>query len=254
MLINTVILFIRDTLPVFLLISLLAAQPGLRLSWIFAATLLGLILSGALYMNLSYLSQFAEGGGLELTKVIVLTLCFICLCEFTRRTHLASAHGHYWAIPLMAGITLCNAIHFIIYSVAYWPGEQADTGLILGTIIGIGISLSLCILLFTLVSTVHSHKARTIILVIFCAGQFAGIPLLLEQINFLSDSSRLWDTSAWIADDSEYGHLLNVLFGYEATPGLLYLLTYLATMSLPFAYAGIMTKLFSSQQIGASAK
>lgn len=254
MLINTVILFIRDTLPVFLLISLLAAQPGLRITNIFAATMLGLFLSVALYMNLSDISQLADGGGLELIKVIVLILCFLCLCEFVRRERKSGGHTHYWAIPLMAGITLCNAIHFIIYSVAYWPDEQTDTSLILGTIIGMGISLSLCILLFTVVSTVHSRKIRLIILAIFCAGQFAGIPLLLEQINFLSDSTRLWDTSAWIADDSEYGHLLNVLFGYEATPGLLYLLTYLATLGLPFVYAGIMTMLFSSQDKEAHAK
>ena len=114
--------------------------------------------------------------------------------------------------------------------------------LVMGSIIGLGISLSLSILLHAMVNSIRYSLPKLIVLCVFCAGQFAGIVTLLEQIDYLNVSARLWNSSTWVADGSEYGHLLNVLFGYEATPSSAYMIAYLTAVFLPTLSAFVFQK------------
>ncbi|GGF63285.1 hypothetical protein [Alteromonas lipolytica] len=237
MLINTVILFIRDTLPVFLLFSFLLAQNEGSARHLLGGILVGFLLAAALYFNLSVVSEWFEGGGLELIKTLVLLVMLIGLGEFLRRQYLQAASNTQWlAFILMTGITFINVIHFIIYFLAYWTAPDAGTSLVLGNVIGLGISLSVGVLLYVLLNAIRFNLLKLLFLNVFFAGQVAGIAMLLEQINLLPNQSRLWDTSGWVADDSEYGHFLNVLVGYEATPSGAYMMVYLASLFFPVAY------------------
>jgi high-affinity iron transporter len=156
--------------------------------------------------------------------------------------------AYLWATLLLAAITIVNAIHFLIYSIAYWSNEQADMSLIMGSIIGLGISLSVSILLHAIVNSVSYSLPKLIFLCVFCAGQFASITVLLEQVDFIDVTTTLWDSSSWVADDSEYGHLLNVLFGYEATPSTAYLAAYLIAVLLPIFSAFVFRKANNTKQ------
>ncbi|WP_421131774.1 FTR1 family iron permease [Alteromonas sp. A079] len=245
--INSVILFIRDTLPIFLLVSLLLSQSKVGLFPLLVGVSLGLLVACGLYLNLAALSMLAEGGGLELIKAVVLFATFIVLCIFISDAIAHSKRISLWATLVVVGITITNAIHFLIYSIAYWSVERADTSLIMGSIIGLGISLSVSVLLHSLVNAIRSTYVKLSALCVFCAGQFAGATLLLEQIDYLGVTERLWDASDWVADDSEYGHLLNVLFGYEATPSIAYISVYLLTVSMPFAYALIVRSVVTTR-------
>ena len=224
MLINTVILFIRDTLPVFLLFSFLLAQQGGNARYLLGGTLAGFLMAVGLYFNLSVVSEWFEGGGLELIKTLVLVVMLSGLGEFVRRQYQGNTSSTQWlSALLMVGITFINVIHFIIYLLAYWSASDAGTSLILGNVIGVGISLSVGVLLYVAVAAIRIQLIKLAVLTVFFAGQIAGIAMLLEQINLLPNQNRLWDTSGWVADDSEYGHFLNVLIGYEATPTGAYL-------------------------------
>jgi high-affinity iron transporter len=244
--INSVILFIRDTLPIFLLVSLLLSQSKVALFPLLVGVSLGLLVATGLYLNLATLSMLAEGGGLELIKALVLCATLMVLCLFINDAVAHSKRTSFWAMLLVVGITITNAIHFLIYSIAYWSTERADTSLMMGSIIGLGISLSVSVLLHSLVNSIRSAYVKLSFLCVFCAGQFAGVTLLLEQIDYLDVTERLWDSSQWVADDSEYGHLLNVLFGYEATPSIAYVSVYLIALSMPFAYALIIRNVVTS--------
>lgn len=250
MLINTVILFIRDTLPVFLLFSFLLAQRGGSARFLFGGTLAGFVLAMLLYLNLSVISGWFDGGGLELIKSLVLLLILVGLGEFIRRQYNSSPLATGWlSVLLMTGITFINVIHFIIYFLAYWTAADASSSLILGNVIGLGISLSVGVLLYVMVNAISIFIVKLAVLTIFLAGQIAGIAMLLEQINFLPNQSRLWDTSGWVADDSEYGHFLNVLVGYEATPTGAYIMIYLASMAFPVVYFYLRSLLVSKRTL-----
>lgn len=249
MLINTVILFIRDTLPIFLLFSILLSQRHVPLRALLAGLTGGLLLTGLLYRNLGMVSELFDGGGLELSKTLLLIVVFLGLCGFiyahmAKRLRLLSV----FAILLIGAITLVNAIHFFIYSVAYWSSQQADMALMMGTVIGLGISSSVSVLLYLFLDTWQRQRGGLLVLAIFLAGQIAGVAVLLEQINVLSEQSRLWNTSGWLADESEYGHFLNVLFGYEATPGIAYVLVYLFALIFPFVFGLILSKRAKAQR------
>lgn len=238
--INSVILFIRDTLPIFLLVSLLLSQSGMRLLHLGLGILVGLLFACGWYVNLSSLATIADGAGLELIKVALLLFELMMVCFFARDVVAQHRRANLWAVFLVVAITSANAIHFLIYSVAYWSNEQTDMSLIMGSIIGLGISLSLSILLHAMVSSIRYSLPKLIILCVFCAGQFAGIVTLLEQIDYLDVSARLWNSSTWVADGSEYGHLLNVLFGYEATPSSAYMIAYFIAVFLPILSAFVL--------------
>ena len=225
MLINTVILFIRDMAPIFFLFAILYSQRQDMLQPMIAGISSGFLLAVVLYFNLAAVSEMADGGGLELLKALVLVSAFMAFCWLT-----LSSKKQLPIALLTCGVTLVNAIHFIIYSAAYWSSQQADMALMMGIIIGLGIACSASILLYMLLETSESRLLKFAVLAIF----MAGVATLLEQINILTEQQRLWDTSALLADDSEYGHFLNVLVGYEATPGPAYLLVYLLALVCPF--------------------
>jgi len=251
--INSVILFIRDTLPIFLLVSLLLSQSGIRLIHLLIGVLIGLMVAGGLYINLATLSALAEGGGLEIVKAVVLLITLIILCLLIRDAIAYNKSTSRWAMLLVVGITITNAIHFLIYSFAYWSTDRADISLAMGSIIGLGISLSVSVLLHAIVSAVNNAYVKLSFLCVFCAGQFAGITLLLEQIDYLDVTERVWDSSDWVADDSEYGHLMNVLFGYEATPSIAYISVYSIAVTVPFIYALSMKRIATAPHVeGAS--
>ena len=250
MLINTVILFIRDTLPVFLLFSFLLAQQGGNARYLLGGTLAGFLMAVGLYFNLSVVSEWFEGGGLELIKTLVLVVMLSGLGEFVRRQYQGNTSSTQWlSALLMVGITFINVIHFIIYLLAYWSASDAGTSLILGNVIGVGISLSVGVLLYVAVAAIRIQLIKLAVLTVFFAGQIAGIAMLLEQINLLPNQNRLWDTSGWVADDSEYGHLLNVLIGYEATPTGAYMLIYLAAVLFPVMYCYLHSLLVGKRQL-----
>ena len=227
MLINTVILFIRDTLPVFVLVSLLLSFMAVSRAAVLSGVSVGAILALLTYKNLDWVLYTGDGNRLEWLKISSLLLGWLALVVSLvameqRRSQLITSVA---LAALSALITLPNAIHFLIYSLAYWPGAQSGSPMILGTIIGLGISLSLATLLNMLLSGFFPAVVRTLLLCAFCAGQVAGITTMLEQINWLPDQARIWNTAAWLSDESEYGHLFNALIGYEETPSQAYLIT-----------------------------
>ncbi|WP_218312449.1 FTR1 family iron permease [Alteromonas antoniana] len=253
MLINTVILFIRDTLPVFLLVSLVLALGSQFIRMLTVALVCGLILAMLTYSSLGTLSALFNGGGFELLNVFALAVAWAGFCEWMRRLTTASKTDSGWPLfVLIVAITLVNAVPFFIYSFAYWSTQQADMALMVGTVIGLGISCSVAVLLFVGVSALERPWAKRAMLSVFVAGQVASIAVWLEQINVLTESSRLWNTSDWVADDSEYGHLLNVLFGYEATPSAAYVLMYLMVALSPTVYGFIAGRFRAASSVARS--
>ena len=184
MLINTVILFIRDMAPIFFLFAILYSQRQDMLQPMIAGISSGFLLAVVLYFNLAAVSEMADGGGLELLKALVLVSAFMAFCWLT-----LSSKKQLPIALLTCGVTLVNAIHFIIYSAAYWSSQQADMALMMGIIIGLGIACSASILLYMLLETSESRLLKFAVLAIFMAGQVAGV-VTRPQCRRCRDRSR----------------------------------------------------------------
>ena len=63
---------------------------------------------------------------------------------------------------------------------------------------------------------------------------------LLEQVDIISSHTPLWSTSYFIAEDSELGYFLTILFGYEATPSAMQLILYLSAIIAPVFFAKLI--------------
>ena len=205
MLINTVVLFLRDTLPIFLLLSVLLALPGVsRLSLVWRIASL-LVTAAMTYSYLGVISQLAEGAGFELLKSLLLVTAWIGICTLVifplSRCYLVSVG----ITLLVLGIGLPNSLHFMVYFVSELSRNSDSTLLFLGTTIGLGISISIAILLNIALTHFLSHKATFFFTTVFVAAQVANIALLLEQIDILPTPQQVWDSSQIINDNSEYG-------------------------------------------------
>ena len=146
MLINTVVLFLRDTLPIFLLLSVLLALPGVsRLSLVWRIASL-LVTAAMTYSYLGVISQLAEGAGFELLKSLLLVsawigICVLVICPFSKRNFISMG-----ITLLVLGIGLPNSLHFMVYFVSALSRNSDSTLLFLGTTIGLGISISLSLI------------------------------------------------------------------------------------------------------------
>ncbi|MCI2284161.1 hypothetical protein L3081_13200 [Colwellia sp. MSW7] len=248
MLINTVILFLQNALPIFVITTLLLISFSTKelalisIKWIISGVIFTAVTTFILSNNLENISQTFDGMGVELFLsfgYLLIYLFSIFLFVFNDK-HYTKQLGFL----VLYIITAINGSHFIIYLANYWTQAQQVESMVLGIILGGGICLSISILLyFLLKSADHNLYFQTskYFLLLFSLGQLMHAIVLLQQVDILSSSRPLWDSSRLITEDSEVGQLLTVLFGYESTPSLLQVIIYIIAFSIPVMICKLTT-------------
>lgn len=236
MLINTVILFLRDALPIFVLLSLLRVYVGTPWKQLSLGFATGILLAAVVVLNQHLISQWSFGAGYELLK----SLTLICAYLMSAWLIINNRNSVFWlAGAVVAVFVVPRSAEFSIYVVGFWLQKDALVPIVLGTTLGLGICISVAILLDVILGSVKRRYLVQFTFSLFIAGQVANVVLLLQQIDWLTDPGPLWNMSAFISDESEYGHLLKVLIGYEAAPSSYYLSTLCFALLLPFAIRAI---------------
>lgn len=241
MLINTVILFLRDALPIFILLGLLMGQLTFSKKWLIGALTMGFVCSVIFIQQVNILGDMFDGTGLELALCclhfilygLVLALGFVL---FIRPTSKPSWQTSYLALALIVVICVAKGSNFLLYFNGYLNQQNALQSMLIGTLLGLGICLSLAILLYFFMDWLTKKFGiftPWTLLLVFAAGQLVNSLNLLVQVDVLSNAEPLWN-SQWLVDnESEYGHLLNVLFGYTATPTTLQICLYILLILFP---------------------
>lgn len=242
MLINTVILFIRDLLPCFMLLSLLLVICPSREKDVYRGALIGLSVSGVMFFSAAALSQLLDGSGLELIQACLLVAFMLAVVLLASRLFNKTKRKFSPVLGVMALLIAPNMLNFAIYVTAYWPSQGQNMSLLLGVLFGLGISSSLACIIYLLLKLTNKLWLSFACLIVFSAGQVAEAANLFEQIDWLPSTVSLWNTSHFVSDESEYGHLLRVLFGYEATPSLLYVVFYCLGILTPLGVMFIMRR------------
>lgn len=242
MLINTVVLFLRDALPVFIFVSLLAALGHARLT---EKKLLAVALAsgalGALLIvnNANNISHLYDGAGMELLTSIITIMFYLLISCLVVLLHLGTTSVQTLGAIVFSTILLITSINganFLVFLTGYWSQYGAAQSLVLGIILGLGISTSFSILLYFFVGWLRHiglRHAHYVLIILFAAGQLAHIVNLLFQVDVITYSPNLWDTSHLISDNSETGYVLASLFGYEASPSLIQVLVNITAALLP---------------------
>ncbi|MBL4900094.1 MAG: hypothetical protein JKX76_10740 [Colwellia sp.] len=254
MLINTVLLFLQSALPMFILISLLllrfnaaSVSLGTRENWIKISLLSGLLVF-ILSQNMEGISQLFDGKGTEVIfsfGFVLIYFCSVHLFLFDNKDHITNVKKSL-ASTLFLLVLLLNGSHFVLYFSSYLTqspsfefsgGELAGfESLFIGIILAVGICISFAILLYFLLrycdAFIHTKTSRYFLL-FFATGQLMQTIVLLQQVDILPMSHIVWNSSSLITENSEIGQLLRVLIGYETTPSIMQLITYLIAFIVP---------------------
>lgn len=231
MLINTVLMFLRELLPLFLLLATLLVwhrNQWQRFVLLFAilATVMLLLISS----NMMWLAEQLDGRGLELLYSLLYGGCFIFLCLAAAKPAVAMLLCVCASVCLMS----INGSNLLLYIWLPAQGGSELSGLLLGMALGVGIGSSIAVLWYYLVTELKQWYSVSFSLLLALLGvrQVIMALALLIQSDWLPAGPQLWQTEQWLAEQSELGFFLQALLGYEATPVLSQGLAYIAGLGL----------------------
>jgi high-affinity iron transporter len=240
MLINSVILFLRDALPIFVLAVYLHVHLPRNKIWLFTSLLAGAFLS-LIYINqIHVVGQWFDGIGIELSlwlcQFSVYLLSLVLGYSLGRNTT-SNKRILFWMAGLMLGLTLLSkGGNFILYFDGYLDQKSLLQSMLLGTFLGLGICFSLAILLYIAAQWLKQNFgpwATWSLLHIYATGQLVNALPLLIQVDLIDESATAWNSQQLVSNELEFGHLFNVLFGYQASPSIDQVIIYLFTLLLP---------------------
>ena len=228
MLLNSVVIVLREALEAALMISILLALSrilDMRVRWVAVALVLGL-LSAALYgSSLSTISDLFDGVGQEVTNATMQYLVFALLVYCLYRL---SRNGQAGTVTLTVAMALAVMLaiaregsEILVYVSGFLHSEDFFTSVAIGSTIGAIIGISVGVLFYYLLLALPPGRALPtagILLALVGAGMCAQATRLLIQADWLAASGPLWDTSGLLPKQSTVGQLLYALVGYEATP------------------------------------
>lgn len=256
----TAVIVFREVLEAALIIGILAAAtrniPGSR-RWLVAGLLAGLIGAGLVAAFTGYIGALADGIGQELFNAIVLGIAVVMLAW---HNIWMSSHGAALAADAKAmggkirdGLSECSILLVIVGLAVLREGSETvlflygiastessgQMPMLLGGGIGVFAGIAVGYLIYAGLLRIPLRwffSVTGILVLLLAAGMASQAAHFLIQANLLpSLISPLWDTSAFLPDDSITGKLLRSLIGYDSRPDGMQLLFYLATVALIFA-------------------
>jgi len=242
MLINTVILFLRDALPIFVLLVYLYVHLAATKFWLLTCLAAGALLSLTYINQIHILDQWFDGNGIELSlwlsQLFVYLLTLFLAYGLSCNTA-SNKNNMYWVAGLMVSLTLVSkGSNFFLYFDGYLTQNNVLQSILVGTFLGLGICLSLGLLLYLAAHWVKQQLgpwATWLLIHIYATGQLVNALPLLVQVDLIDASATAWSSQQFVSDEFEFGHLFNVLLGYQATPSIAQVIVYIFALLIPLA-------------------
>ncbi|WP_419570781.1 hypothetical protein [Rheinheimera sp.] len=224
--INSLLMWLRELLPLVMLLSFALAwlQPGLRALLLPVALQTTLLLLPAWWFLDPLLSSL-DGMGLDWSYCLLYVLGTTALL-------VAARYSQYRRRALSLSITVLCCIHLLnlsLFGSGLLHDDSQWQAIATGTALALGINGSIAVLWYYLLLEV-SVPCRWIwrlVLALLCARQAVMAVTFATQLDVINPGPLLWDTERWLNESSELGYLLQALLGYEATPSLAQLLVFL---------------------------
>ncbi|MCX4186849.1 FTR1 family protein [Methylophaga sp. OBS4] len=243
MLLNAVIIILREVLEASLIISVFLALSQLlerNLWWVLFAMLMGIV-GGFVYAStISQISAALEGVGQEVVNACLHTLIYLSLLLFV----VAVLHPQN---PRWHRITLISIIVAVIIAIAREGSEiilyisgfigmpELLQPVLLGGAVGAGIGVSVGVFFYYLLVNMHPRYGLWLgyfILLLVAGSMMSQAVEFLIQADFITVTAPAWDSSGWISEHSAAGQLLYALIGYEATPAPVQVVVYFSSIGL----------------------
>ena len=241
MLVNTVLMFLRELLPLCLLLAtLLVWHRSLWRRFALFFVLPSLLLLSVISLKMVWISEQLDGRGLEFLYSFLYLSCFALLC-------LAAWKVGYglWCSALAAACLLSiSGSNLLLYIWLPTQTENTPADLVLGSALGIGIGASIAVLWYYLLTELKLWRQQSFTLLLSFSGarQVMMASALLIQSDWLVAGPQLWQTEQLLSEQSELGFFLQALMVYEATPMLSQLLLSFVCFVLLFWCCSFMGK------------
>lgn len=253
MLIDSVIIVLREIMEAAFLVSILLAVTNvLRLSatGLRSAALLGLCSAVLFSLLLPRVFDWFGGVGYELANVSVQLLTYLAIMAIIASLGLLrfgppsspraqAALRCFMAAAVVLAMTREGA-EILLYFGSVSAQEGATSDAVTGAVIGIGVGFSAGTLFYYLQLAQRPPAALAtgaVLLALIGSGMCAQATLLLIQADWLPAQAPLWNSSRWLPESSPLGQLLYASIGYEATPSPLVVGIYLASIVIALAVA-----------------
>jgi high-affinity iron transporter len=245
MLLNSVVIVLREVLEAALLISVFMATSrnlGLSNRWAAIALVLGGIGAVVYGYLLGPVSELFDGVGQEVSNASLQLGAFLMLVptafQIARRSALSGRHGEI--LPLLMAATVLLAVtregaEILVYVSGFWEVSDFLSAVGVGSLIGAGIGLSVGVLVYFLLVALPSKRALAaygVLLLLIAAGMALQATALLIQADWITVSGAIWNTSAILPEDSLLGQLLYAFIGYEASPSATEVIVYVSSMAV----------------------
>jgi high-affinity iron transporter len=227
MLTNTVVLFLRDLLPMFIMFAYL--QTIFQASKAIPVNIVNIIAAAAIFsilvfMNYEFISDSFEGTGIEWLKIALLSISFISFLV----SHIPRFvnHRHLLLAIASCGLLVVHLSSFLLYFTIYIANEDLMFELLIGCAVGIGICVSFYFLFRFCIQELWISSFNWLVLLfwsLFVASQLSFIANYLHQIDVVTfGATSLLKLSDWVKEGSEYGFILKALTGFDNSASLFY--------------------------------
>ncbi|MFA7552918.1 MAG: FTR1 family protein [Spongiibacteraceae bacterium] len=238
MLLNSVIIILREVLEAAILVSLLLALSfSLRLGarwllWAILPALLGIV---GMATFIDTITDAFDGAGQELTNASlqILVYCFSLLIVSVSAGLIIANNKTSLLRWLMALAVVCALIRegseIFIYVAGFSSAEELRAAVFIGSGIGASIGISLGVLILSglhALTPARTYQVTLLLLSFIAAGMVMQATILLQQVDWLPSGKPLWNSSHLISEQSITGELLYAVFGYESTPTTIQVVIY----------------------------
>lgn len=265
MLLNSVVIILREVLEAALMVSVLLALTGqlkIRGLWLASAFTLGLVGAALYAYQLERISDLFDGVGQEVVNASlqILVFCALTVCMFLAARAFRHSTDSSRLLPAAMATAVGVAVaregsEILIYVSGFLQADDFFTNVGVGSFIGACIGLSAGVLLYFLLLMLPARRSRLAIQVLLSligAGMCAQAARLLIQADWLTAEGALWDTSWILPETSTAGQLLYALIGYEASPSTIEVVIYLSSLLLMGAAFLLGRYLFPDRSVSAA--
>ncbi len=261
----TLVIVFRETMEAGLVIGIvLAATKGIagRGLWVGLGIAGGVIGASLVAAFTSELSHALAGVGQQVFSAAVLSLAVVMLVG---HNVWMSRHGRemaakmkavgadvsagkcsFMALAIVVGVSVLregSEVVLFLYGI-FLAGGSSAASMMLGGAGGLVLGAAMAALLYFGLLRIpmrHLFKVTSLLLALLAAGMAAQAAAFLQQAQVIDALTRsLWNSSAFLSQDSIPGQALHALIGYTDKPDGLQLIVYGATLSVIY----VLTRLF----------
>lgn len=250
MLLDIIILVLRETLEIGILLSVLlcvSSQSKLNLKWLWSGLLVGSIAALCYAANFNLIGEMFDYAGQEVFNasmqfVIHAGLLVICALLIFK-IELAKQPLILPILTIIISLAITRELaEIIIFYTGFFQSQGDVIKGVTSGFIGLMIGASFGVIFYVAIISWRPSVSRLIqitLLTLIAAGMSVQATQLLIQVDWISASKAVWNSNWLLSESSIAGQMTYAILGYEATPTKPEVLLYFATLLTVFVFGAI---------------